>query len=149
MEVTAPDGCTWTVRRRWFPKLRQFRRRKVNLDALDGLGEVGWLADDTPGAWVVGIVAVLLLLLLAPVVLPTLLFVLQVVLLVVVAPAYLALRIAFGRPWIIEATSDGPDREPMRWAVPGLGASSRARDEIAASLASGIPPGPETGTRLA
>jgi hypothetical protein len=149
MEVTAPNGRTWKVRRRWFPRLRKFRRGKTQLDGLDGLGDVAWLDGDTPVALVVGIVAVLLLVLLAPVVLPTLLFVLQIVLLVVIVPAYLVLRLVLRRPWVIEATSSGPPEESMRWGVVGLRASGAAREEIAIALAAGIPPGPTVGTRLA
>lgn len=152
--VVGPDGRAWVVRRRWAPRLgpetllgrfRRFvpgpvrrQRDKLRKNA-DGIVDVGCLFDEL-GLVILAIALVLLLVLVVAVVfvIPLVLAVVDVVVVLVVAGAGLVGRVAFRRPWTVEARAgDGTVRT---WKVVGWRASRERLDEIAELLAAGISP---------
>jgi di/tricarboxylate transporter len=140
--VHSPDGRSWTIRRRWVPRLgeeslwRRFRRR---------FGQtVEWtkeLAPDTldvlDDSIVLGIALVLLALLVIFVGLPVLIAILDLVLILSLALIGVLGRVLFRRPWVIEVRDD--DRQTTRWRVVGWRASARKLDEIEQVLRIGLP----------
>ena len=123
MRVTDPDGVEWEVRREWLelPRWNRFAGR----DVLDG--GVWGLDDSDLGAVVVLLVLVLLFVFVG---IPLLVFLAGVL----VAVGGLVLRILFGRPWRVEASSE---RGELAWRVRGTRGSRRALHEIAAVLRRG------------
>jgi hypothetical protein len=127
--VEAPDGRTWTIRRRWLhrpdweaPELGGvdvFDGAALSLDLIDGLG-----------ALLIAIAAAVLLFALLVLALPVILFVAGLV----VALAGAAARIAAIRPWTIEARTG--DRR-LEWQVRGWRRSTHVLEEVAAALALG------------
>lgn len=135
----------WRVKRRWIPRLgadtlwnrfrrrfrKTFRRAGDAADAGDGCLDVG---D--------GIVAALLLLVIAGVVifviLPALVAIVDVTVLVVLAIGGLIARVCFRRPWLIDAR-DGTGRV-LRWRVVGWKASAKRVEDIRHLLAAGTVP---------
>lgn len=141
-----PGGRTWTVRRRWAPRLRdrslwhRFRRRFRQ--AFDRVGDVG---DADPGCLevfgeglLVGLAVIAAVLLLVFVAVPLVFAVLDLVVVLLLAALGILTRVLFRRPWTIEATSDDGGR--LRWRVKGWRASGAKRDEIEGLLATGILP---------
>jgi hypothetical protein len=132
--VTAPDGRTWTVRRRWGRGPR-WRSRDVPfgkpLEAADAvaLAPSGGLADLVLGFVVILVVGVVIAIVVT-LLLPLVVFLVEAVLLAV--GVY-----ALGRPWTIEATTaDGP-QETLTWPVRGWRRSRRAVEEVARELERG------------
>lgn len=128
MEVTAPDGTTWTVGRRWLelPGWRHRGRRGRDGGDLTYIPDLG--VDD------LGVVGVVLALL-------VLFFVILngVALLIgfaalVVAVLGVAARVLFGRPWLVEARST---EGALAWRVRGMRDSRRAVRLVARALATG------------
>jgi hypothetical protein len=149
--VVAPDGGTWTVRRRWAPrlgrgtllgrfrrgigKLRAGRKLRENADILD----LGCLFDEL--FWVVGavlVVTVLVAIVLVVFVVPLVLAVIDVVVVLAIAGAGLVGRLLFGRPWTVEARS--PSGDVRSWPVVGWRTSRERCAEIAELLAAGVTP---------
>ena len=138
----------WEVHRRWVTRLgrdtiwrrvrRRFRRSGERLDVLDG-GGCGVDAVDGIVGVIVTVVVVLLVLF---VVLPLLLAVVDVLVVLVLALLGFVGRIAFRRPWAIDAFAE--DGTHLRWRVIGWRASGDRLDEIVETLRSGVvPPGAE------
>lgn len=158
--VTAPDGRSWTVRRRWAPRLgsdtlwRRFRRRfrqtfRRGRDVADVADVPGGCLPDLGEGFAIAIVVVVVVLLAIFVGFPILVALLDVLLVIVLTIVGIVGRVLFRRPWVIEAREG--DHTPLTWNVKGWRASSRRLEEIERSLSHGIVPpadGP-TGTASA
>lgn len=100
MKVSAPDGEVYRVRRRWLP----WRRRGKDLDLpldIDMAALDPSLGDDL-GSIVLGLVAAIVIALLAPIILVFLITGVEFVLLLALLPFALAGRMLFGHDWTIE-----------------------------------------------
>jgi len=132
VNVQAPDGRTWTVKRRWFPRRRRIGRADLDHLTPDWL-DFGSFADDLSGILlgiVVGIVAFVLVLVLFNVVA----IAIELVLLILLLFAGLFGRVVLRRPWIVQARSGDAELE---WPVVGWGPSGRKIAEVAEQLRSG------------
>ena len=123
MKVVDPDGVRWEVTRRWLERPAWSRHRGVD----DGAG-FGYSGGDVDG--LLGVAVVVAFVLLLGFGLPVLLAVLGLA----VAVGGLALRILFGRPWLVEARSVGGE---LAWRVRGVRRSRRAIEAIARALERG------------
>ena len=150
--VTAPDGRTWTVRRRWLPHRdgvgwrARFAQGRERIDRRRGdrRDDTRWYDHlDVPDLGDSIAVAIAIIAVVALIVLMTmfgwtfLLLGIDLLWLLLVAVLGLLGRVVLGRPWRVEATTDGERRD---WFVQGFGAAGRARDEIARRLQHGIDP---------
>jgi len=125
--VDAPDpsGVEWSVSRRWL-ELPRWRRWRPELDRWDSLQLGGDLLD----AGAIGLLVIALLL--------SILFLGGLPLLlglaaILVALGGLVIRIAFGRPWLVEARS----ARDLAWRVRGTFGSRRAITLVAQALERG------------
>ena len=134
VDVRAPDGRVWTVRRR----IRWPRWRGRDLEGgawpdgafLDGDDAAGLLVA-VVAVVVIGIVFALVVLLFLPLVV----FVVEAVLVLVAA-------VLLGRPWLVVASTLGPPAEERTWRVRGVLASRRAVREVADELRAGVEAAP-------
>jgi hypothetical protein len=67
---------------------------------------------------------------------------LSLVFLVLEAIVLAAAALVLGRPWTIEAVTNGPPPERREWRVRGWRASQRAVEEVAAQLRGGLAASP-------
>jgi hypothetical protein len=119
LDVTDPEGVRWQVSRRWLELPWRWWRPDFAPDFL--------MIDES----IVGTLLIIVLaLLLVFVGIPLLVFLAAVL----IAVLGLAFRIAFGRPWVVEAKSE---RGELQWRVRGARGSRRAMHEIAAALRRG------------
>jgi len=127
VEVTAPDGRVWRVRRRWF-------RRSREPAGADEAAAGSVLGDLTFGVFgeIFAVFAVALIFV------GVILIFLSLVFLVLEAIVLALAALALGRPWTIEAVTDGPPPERMAWKVRGWRASRRAIEDVAAQLRGGL-----------
>jgi hypothetical protein len=136
--VTAPDGTTWRVGRRWLPDhAPKLRRRRNERD-----GGEGWLGDFSFGDVSDGLAIALALVLLAIVVIlitsvvfPLLVLGAELLVIAALFVAGVTGRLVFRKPWTVRARSDR-GRE-LTWSARGFRRSGRVRDEAAAALAHG------------
>jgi hypothetical protein len=145
--VKAPDGRVWRVRRRWMPKRPGiFARSRSDAgdtarDAFWSMPDLGWdfdLGFDSLTGIVISALALITIgFLLFTVVIPLVALTLEAVLLVLLFAAGVIGRLVFGRPWRIEATTQGPPKERREVKAKGLRGSSEARDELMNEIASG------------
>ena len=138
--VTAPDGTTWQVGRRWLPdKPTLWRRQDRDNEYDDSTGGGDWLPDlgfDEAFAFVLVILAaVLAIALLTTLVFPIVVLTLELLIVLVLLFAGLAGRFLLRKPWTIRARS-GDGRE-LSWRAAGWRRSGRVRDDAAAALALG------------
>src|SRR5262245_44436656 len=99
MKIQAPDGRSWRVGRRWFPRRRRLGRADLS-DATPDWLDVGGLGDDLAGivlAIVIGVVGFLLVLVLFNVVA----IAIELVLLVLFVLGGLFGRVVLRRPWVV------------------------------------------------
>ncbi|MFI2104627.1 hypothetical protein ACH436_15125 [Isoptericola sp. NPDC019693] len=100
MRVTTPGGDTFRVHRRWLP----WRPRMRDVDATSSSP---WDLADLDGE--LPVVAVVLLgvavVVLLPLVLLTLLFLGEALVLLLLLPAFVLARVAFGKPWTVEVSN--------------------------------------------
>lgn len=140
--VTGVDGRTWTVRRRWVPRLGaeslwgRFRRR-----VRSAVRRVLDSADIAPGGFdvlgeglVTAFVVVFMVMLAVFTVVPVLVAVLDVLVILVLAALGFVARVLLRRPWTVEASAEGSRRRT--WRVVGFRAAGREVDRIADGLAS-------------
>jgi hypothetical protein len=124
----------WRVRRRWFRRLR--RDDSPGSDGGDDDDSGGSFFDFLPAdsaiaeSFLVGVVALLVVVLI-------LLF-LSLAFLVLEAIVLAAAAFLLGRPWTIEAETEGPPSRRLVWRVRGWHASRRAVEEVAAQLRGGL-----------
>jgi hypothetical protein len=115
--VTAPDRRVWTVQLVWWP------RPKAAGQAYDSVSAGRARRND---GQLFGLVFDLFH--------------------VVLWPVVLALRVAFRRPWLVEAFVD-PASDGLAWKVRRLGAARAAVEEVANAIAAGTRnPTPTAGT---
>ena len=137
---------TWQVKRRWIPRLgpetlwgrfwRRFRRtfRRAG-DAASN--DVGCL-DDVGGGILAAILFVVFVLVAVFVVFPAVVAIIDLAVLLLLALGGLVARVAFRRPWLIDAR-DGTGRV-LRWRVVGWKASAERVEDIRRQLAAGQVP---------
>jgi hypothetical protein len=141
--VTTPAGETWRVRRLWVPRMRgetlwsRLRRRIKRARRVSDWADVGDGCFVDLDDLVIVVVVVVVVVLLVFLVVPLLLVLLDVLVLVLLLVLGVAARIAFRRPWVVEATDDGPLRHT--WRIVGWRASGEKVEEIAGLLAHGHP----------
>lgn len=136
--VVDPGGRRWRVRRRWLGRWRRPRWRGADPTSLDvpdfGLGD----ADGIIGLIFAIVAIVVLAAFVAFVALPLAILLVELLIFVVLAGAGIAGRLAFGRPWTLEARPD--DGGAVRtWSVAGWRDSREALDEIATAVERGRP----------
>ena len=139
VHATAPDGATWTVRRRWIPhrdgvgvRARLKRRTKRGLDALD----IPDFGIDLEGiAIVIALVALLVIALVFG--WPILLLGIDLAWLLLVGIFGTIGRVLLRRPWRVEATTDA---ERYEWFAPGFRAAGHLRDDLANQFRHGAKP---------
>jgi hypothetical protein len=147
--VTDPHGRSWDVGIRWLPRRprwlgwgtrsrreRWARERGDGSSWLDDLALPLEFADDSLAGLVAVVALALLVFVIWFAVIPIAVLVLDVLFVVVLAVGGVAARLLFGRPWIVEAVSEG---ERVHWPVVGFGASRRAVRDAAEALAAGRP----------
>jgi hypothetical protein len=145
--VRAADGRTWTVKRRWAPRLGgdslwgRFRRRIKGVihhgKAVADVGDAGCILDLFDEIVIV-LVLVGVVLLVVFVAVPLLFALLDLALVLLLTVGGVVGRVVFRRPWTIEARAD--DGTVHTWKVVGWRAADARREEIALSLAAGIVP---------
>jgi hypothetical protein len=134
--VTAPNGATWRVGRRWLPgKLTLWRRKKKDRSAMGDLFGDPAVSASPDGFTALLFVLFMLFLLLTVVVFPFVIIAVELLIVVGVLVGGLGGRLFLRKPWTIRArAADGRD---LTWQAPGLRRSGRVRDEVAAALALG------------
>ena len=138
--VTAPDGTTWQVGRRWLPEKPEiWRRPKRDRDRdraaelLPDFGLAGFDEGLAVGAlWLVAFVVLVVLTILL---LPFLVLLLELLIVLVFLVGGLGGRLLLRKPWTIRARAD-TGRE-LSWRASGWRRSGRVRDDAAAALALG------------
>jgi hypothetical protein len=145
--VVDPSGRSWTVRRRWLPRLpgetlwgrfwkRSRRSSRAMRELAPDVADVGGFGDGIGG--VVATIALILVgLLLFLFVLPALLALVEVLLLLLLGMLVLAARVVFRRPWTVEAARDD---EVLTWQVVGWKASGAQVRRVSALLSDGVRP---------
>lgn len=147
IEVRAPDGRTWWVKRGWIPRYRTLiarwrNRRKGDGSALDWVPDIS-IGFDDPISAAISIVGLVLFLAVAVLVLiPLLLLVVDLVVAVVVVLLAGIVRVLFRRPWDVLAIheSGGVELDVLHWEVRGFRRAGLARDALADALRSGVDP---------
>jgi hypothetical protein len=122
--VTAPDGKTWKVGRRWAPRRPHIRRARGGDAMFDG-----FMFDDLWGV-LLGILLVVVVLVLFNV----LAIAVELLFVLVVLVAGVFGRVVLRRPWVVEARAGGESHE---FPVVGWRASEAKIDEISMRLGSG------------
>lgn len=133
-KVTAPDGRTWTVGRRWLPGRARVWRPRLR-DIGDGSwGDIGFDDLGIFGAIVLALVALVVVAFLALILLNVVAIALELLILVVLLIAGVIGRVAFRRPWMVfaQSGSDVSQRPVVGWR-----ASRRAIEQLADQIASG------------
>lgn len=140
--ITAPDGRSWRVRRRWVerpvPNLRErWRRSRKEIDGEDVFD--GFLVlDGSEGFGAIGIaigIAIVLLILF-----PLLGVALELVVLLLVLVYGIFARVVLRRPWIVDAVVVDDAEERVAFAVEGWRDSSAALHELRTAIAAAGPP---------
>jgi membrane protein implicated in regulation of membrane protease activity len=149
VRVTAVDGRTWTVRRRWAPRHESFARgwldrrdrKRAERDGPSHWWDVLDLPGDVDGL-VILLVAIPVIIVLALFGVLFLLALVDLALLLLLFTGGVVARIVFRRPWTVEARAD--DGEVRERQVVGWRRAGEAVDDLAAevSRASSRPDGP-------
>ena len=139
MEVVAPDGRTWRVRRRWLPGYATTARRRWRKEAITDrvrvagdaadVADAGCLAEviEMPAILLV-VLAIVALILLGFIAVPLLLDAVIILLAVLLGGV---VRTVFRRPWTVEAVSgeERRTRQVVGWFASGRAAAAWA-DEL-------------------
>ncbi len=141
--VTAPDGTTWRVGRRWLPDdAQKLRRRPDEQDSGGDVAGEGRLSDFELGDVSDGLVLalgflliVLTVLFVTSVVFPLLVLGAELLVIAALVVAGVTGRLVLRKPWTVRARSEY-GRE-LTWRAKGFRRSGRVRDEAAAALATG------------
>lgn len=145
--VTAPDGTVWRVSPQWMarrgPKIsstwrrrwerrtgrRESRRGDSGLDACDCCTDLG---DDLVGALFAVVFFVVVGALLIFFVWPLLALAVELLLVALLLVLGFVLRVAFRRPWVVEA--DARDGRRLEYRIVGYGPMRRCLTEVADGL---------------
>lgn len=140
--VTAPDGTVWRVSPQWMarrgPRIgatwrRRWRKRKdadgSGLDACDCCSDFG---DDLVGALFAVVFFVILGALLIFFIWPLLALAFELLLVALLLVLGFVLRVAFRRPWVVEA--DAQDGRRLEYRIVGYGPMRRCLTEVADGL---------------
>lgn len=147
VKVVDPHGESWIVRRQWAPRLvgrgfrARFRRRRARRKDSDSWSD--WLdlpldLPDSVTAALVMVAAAVVVVLFVVVGIPLLLAVADLVVVMAAVVGGLIARVAFRRPWTVEAlAADG-----RRWCAEAVGwkASGALSRDLADRLAGGRAP---------
>jgi hypothetical protein len=134
--ITAPDGTTWQVGRRWLPRKQTlWRRRKKGGPGNSGLFDDPAVTLQPDGLTALLFVLFVLFLLLTVVVFPLLIIAVELVIVVGALVAGLGGRVFLRKPWTIRARAT--DGRELTWHAPGFRRSGRVRNDAAAALALG------------
>ena len=153
LEVQAPDGSLWTIKRVWIPFRPRWRAKKPegSLDALDGADVVSSL-DDPLGCGIaiaIAIAVVVIGFIGWVFVLPVLIFLGEVVLLLLAVVLGIVARVLFRRPWTIEVRKRSARAEPVRVPAVGWRGSRERIEELANEIRHGRgPAAPVTEPKL-
>ncbi len=138
-----PSGVEWRVGRRWIsrglPRWRGVRRGQD----VDEVFDDAWFVPidaasiDDLGVLLGGILAAIVI---ALVLIPLLLFGVELIILAMIVAAGIVARSMLGRPWIVQATPRTNPSDTLTWKVKGWRHSTELIDEVATSLAAGLPP---------
>lgn len=131
--VTAPDGRTWKVRRRWVHRSVSWRGGR-DLPDVPGLD----LLDDEFGILAaIGIIitAIVVAALAVFFVIPAVIFAVELLFVLVVVVLAAVARILLRRPWTVEARVAGTN-EGREWKVVGWRASGELVETVANRVAS-------------
>jgi len=148
--VVAPDGTEWRVSVDWHRadvrlptawRRRKRARKRSSDSAADWLEACDCISfgDDLVSGFVVVFLSVVVGALLWLLVWPVLALAAEVLIAALAVLVGVLVRVAFGRPWTIEAESAD---QALRWTVRGLGGADRCIGEIADALAAGLRPAP-------
>jgi VIT1/CCC1 family predicted Fe2+/Mn2+ transporter len=134
----SPDGTEWTVRPRWRagPDVRiphRWRGRRGRGDLLD-FADLPLGGDDLVSGIVFFVVAIVFVVLVVFLVWPLIAIAVELLIAVLLVGVAAIGRLAFGKPWVIEAVSP---RRTLRYEVRGYGAMRRVVTEIADQLQTG------------
>jgi hypothetical protein len=132
VNVQAPDGRTWKVGRRWFPRRKRLGRAELSDMTPDWL-DVGGFADDLTGI-VLGIVVAIVAFLLVLVLFNVVAIAIELMLVILLLFAGLFGRVVLRRPWIVQARSGDA---VLEWPVVGWRSSGRKIADVAGQLRSG------------
>jgi hypothetical protein len=141
--VTAPDGGTWRVRRRWLdrpmPNLRRLWRKGKREGSAEDLLDAGFALEAVDAFWPTVAIAIFVALVIL-VLLPLLGIALELIALIFLLVSGLFSRIVLRRPWIVTAEKLGDPEERVAFAVKGWRDSSEALRELRTTLAAAGPP---------
>jgi hypothetical protein len=135
VRISAPDGRTWKIGRRWFPRRRRLGRADVSdawpdfLDFDGGLDDLGVV-----GTIIAAVVLVILAVFLALVLFNVIAIALELLLVILLLFAGVFSRVVLRRPWIVQARSGDM---VLEWPVVGWFPSRRKISAVAAQLRSG------------
>jgi hypothetical protein len=138
--VTDPQGRRWTVGIRWLPRPPRWlgwRRKRRRAERAEGpswsdlLDVPDIAAADDIRVMLVIVALVLLAFSVWFFVLPVAILLLDLLFVLVLAGLAVFARVAFRRPWVVEARTAGETRE---WAVVGWRASRHKVDEVATQI---------------
>lgn len=140
--VTAPDGTSWTVGPRWRSAtgVELPRRDRRDDGRIIDPCYIGFGVDDLAAALVATVAFIVITLLLLFVVWPLLALAVELLVAALLMVAALIGRVAFGRPWTVEAKSSAG--EIRAWQVRGYGAMRRTVREVTEQLSAGWEPAP-------
>ena len=138
-KVTDPGGTQWTVRPRWRvgPEVRLRKRDRSDADGgwVD-FADFGAGGDDVVSAIFGLLFLVVVIVATVFVVWPLLALAIEILIALLLVAAGVVARFAFGKPWIVEATTN--DRGGLlRYSVRGYGAMRRVCAEVADRIARG------------
>jgi len=150
--VTAPDGTEWRVSVDWhkahvrLPSAWRRRRDARKRDPTDWLDPCDCgPADDVVAGLVLLLAFAMVALLPWFLIWPLLALAIELLIALLAVLLTALVRVAFGRPWLLEAEAEGhPTR---RWAIRGVGSANRCIGEIADALAAGLEPAPMDADR--
>jgi len=133
-KVTAPDGRTWTLGRRWMPRYRRIGRADPG-DVAPDVPDLG--GDDTGilAAIVLAIFAVIAAVFIALVLFNVVAIAIELLLIVVLFVAGVVGRVVFRRPWVVFAAAKNASFHEV--GIVGWRASRREIDRLAGLIASG------------
>jgi hypothetical protein len=144
-KVTGPDGRTWKLGRKWFPRFKRIGKADVtdfgpDLPGFDGLDDLGIF-----GAIIAAILAVIVAIFLALLLFNVIALAIELVIFLVLLIAGIISRILFRKPWIVFAKAGELTSFDE---VVGWRASRQWLRDAETRIASGLNPAAGDGRRL-